>query len=210
MSSEQEVANALYLPYLPEKSGWSWADLGMYGIHEYACKRGNGLDWSVSEDLMHPILPLPVKTDPFAMSPPVGPHIKAESSSSYLSDSLGSRYIDLPFSPAVPQLPITTRMPSELVAQNHLGSRGHGQPQLYRLKRETSSESGSRYGDLGGGTSHGRQPTDLNYLEPPEPWLQERATSDGRMNPYSSRSNRGYSQAPLGSDTGDLIDSWSR
>ena len=210
MTSEQEVADALYLPYLPEKSGWSWADLGMYGIHEYACKRGNGLNWSVSEDLMHPGLPLPVKTDPFAISPQVGPYIKAEASSSYLGDSLGSRYNDLPFSPEVPQLPITTRMPSELVAQNHLGSRGLIQPQPYRLKRETSSESEPKYGEFGGSTSRGRQPNSLSYLQPSEQWLPDRATSEGLMNPYSSRSNRGYSQAPLGSDTGDLIDSWPR
>ena len=192
--SEESVAQTLKLPFQPEKSGWSWADLGLLGVHNYAARRATKLHRSPECLSTQPSpSPLSETESRFSTASSLAPQ---EIFSSFEEDSPSAAdYRQTNFLKPMPTVSYTSRMPSEIISSSrvHSSHQGKGRSDKRVAKSLTSQPYSYQSSDLYGQPPHSEQ---QSYFGAPEQWPTQTQVRDlppeGWASPYSSAPSQVY------------------
>ncbi|KAL9095154.1 MAG: hypothetical protein Q9163_006522 [Psora crenata] len=113
--SEQTVAGKLKLPYLPDRKAWSWADLGLHGVHDYITRAATPLHRMPS----HRPVPSQSKSQQAGLgtltSSPPGV-VQSGLVSPYSTDFSSIHYPSFSTSPQYPPVTCAPLLPSQMLA----------------------------------------------------------------------------------------------
>lgn len=200
------------LPFQPEKSGWSWADLGLLGIHDYAARRATTLRWSPGYPSTQPSpSPLSETESHFSVPSSLAPRSMFPSFAEDPRSATSHRETN--FLRPVPTMSYASPMPSEIISSSRVRTqhreKRHGDK---RVARKPTSQP------------YEHQPVDMygqsplvehdNYVGAPERWQQQTSmasmTPETWASPYSSPSSQSYYGSSPSPGSNAFIDTWPR
>ena len=120
--SENIIASKLKVPYLPERKGWSWADLGLHGVHDYVVRMATPLQSLQKSYLVH--LPKSPQSEVGMLTSLSSADISPNVVSSYHGDTSNLHYQSFSASPQYPPIPSAPLLPSQLIARSRNLSHG--------------------------------------------------------------------------------------
>ncbi|KAL9126359.1 MAG: hypothetical protein Q9217_004577 [Psora testacea] len=109
---ERTVAGKLNLPYLPEKKGWSWAELGLHGVHDYVARTATPLQRVPNYHFVPSSKPPQLEIGALASSS--SGVVRCDMLSQYNNGSPGMHYQSFSTSPQYPPVSCAPLLPSHL------------------------------------------------------------------------------------------------